>query len=62
MFIYFLRHASAGQRMSNLKKDEKRGLDKDPEVVRTMKQVMIRSLNGMKLDLSRPDGIERDVA
>jgi len=29
MFIYFLRHASAGQRLSNSKKDEKRGLDKD---------------------------------
>jgi phosphohistidine phosphatase len=29
MFIYFLRHASAGQRLSNAKKDEKRGLDKD---------------------------------
>jgi phosphohistidine phosphatase len=29
MFIYFLRHASAGQQMSNAKKDEKRGLDKD---------------------------------
>jgi|SRR5271165_116191 len=29
MFIYFLRHASAGQQVSNPKKDEKRGLDKD---------------------------------
>lgn len=29
MFVYFLRHASAGQRISNAKKDEKRGLDKD---------------------------------
>jgi phosphohistidine phosphatase len=29
MFLYFLRHASAGQRMMNAKKDEKRGLDKD---------------------------------
>lgn len=29
MFIYFLRHASAGQRLSSAKKDEKRGLDKD---------------------------------
>jgi phosphohistidine phosphatase len=29
MFLYFLRHASAGERMSNAKKDEKRGLDKD---------------------------------
>jgi phosphohistidine phosphatase len=29
MFLYFLRHASAGQRMSDAKKDEKRGLDKD---------------------------------
>src|SRR5215470_864548 len=29
MFIYFLRHASAGQRLNNAKKDEKRGLDKD---------------------------------
>jgi phosphohistidine phosphatase len=29
MFIYFLRHASAGQPLSNPKKDEKRGLDKD---------------------------------
>jgi phosphohistidine phosphatase len=29
MFIYFLRHASAGQRVTNPKKDEKRGLDKD---------------------------------
>jgi len=29
MFLYFLRHASAGQQMSNAKKDEKRGLDKD---------------------------------
>lgn len=29
MFLYFLRHASAGQRLSNPKKDEKRGLDKD---------------------------------
>ena len=29
MFIYFLRHASAGQPVSNARKDEKRGLDKD---------------------------------
>ncbi len=29
MFIYFLRHASAGQAVPNPKKDEKRGLDKD---------------------------------
>jgi phosphohistidine phosphatase len=29
MFVYFLRHASAGQQLSNAKKDEKRGLDKD---------------------------------
>ncbi len=29
MFLYFLRHASAGQRLANAKKDEKRGLDKD---------------------------------
>jgi phosphohistidine phosphatase len=29
MVIYFLRHASAGQRMANSKKDEKRPLDKD---------------------------------
>lgn len=29
MFIYFLRHASAGQPLSNAKKDEKRGLDQD---------------------------------
>jgi len=29
MFVYFLRHASAGQHLLNLKKDEKRGLDKD---------------------------------
>jgi phosphohistidine phosphatase len=29
MFLYFLRHASAGQRLSDAKKDEKRGLDKD---------------------------------
>jgi phosphohistidine phosphatase len=29
MFLYFLRHASAGQRVGNPKKDEKRGLDKD---------------------------------
>lgn len=29
MFLYFLRHASAGQRLINPKKDEKRGLDKD---------------------------------
>ena len=29
MFLYFLRHANAGQRLSNAKKDEKRGLDKD---------------------------------
>ena len=29
MFLYFLRHASAGQQVSNPKKDEKRGLDKD---------------------------------
>ena len=28
MIIYFLRHASAGERLSNLKKDEKRPLDK----------------------------------
>ena len=27
MIIYFLRHANAGERMSNLKKDEKRALD-----------------------------------
>ena len=27
MIIYFLRHASAGQRIANPKKDEKRGLD-----------------------------------
>jgi phosphohistidine phosphatase len=29
MFLYFLRHASAGERLSNSKKDEKRGLDKE---------------------------------
>jgi phosphohistidine phosphatase len=29
MFIYFLRHASAGQPLSSAKKDEKRGLDQD---------------------------------
>jgi phosphohistidine phosphatase len=29
MFVYFLRHASAGQPFNNAKKDEKRGLDKD---------------------------------
>jgi phosphohistidine phosphatase len=29
MFLYLLRHASAGQPFANAKKDEKRGLDKD---------------------------------
>lgn len=29
MIIYFVRHASAGQSVSNLKKDEKRPLDRD---------------------------------
>jgi phosphohistidine phosphatase len=29
MFLYFLRHASAGEPLSSAKKDEKRGLDKD---------------------------------
>ena len=29
MIIYFLRHANAGERLSNPKKDEKRALDKD---------------------------------
>jgi phosphohistidine phosphatase len=29
MFVYFLRHASAGQHMLNAKKDEKRGLDQE---------------------------------
>ena len=29
MIIYFLRHANAGQRLTNLKKDEKRALDKE---------------------------------
>lgn len=29
MFVYFLRHASAGQHLGNAKNDEKRGLDKD---------------------------------
>ncbi len=29
MFLYFLRHASAGERLNSAKKDEKRGLDKD---------------------------------
>jgi phosphohistidine phosphatase len=29
MIIYFLRHASAGEPFANLKKDEKRALDKD---------------------------------
>jgi phosphohistidine phosphatase len=29
MIIYFLRHASAGERVANPKKDEKRALDKD---------------------------------
>jgi len=29
MFLYFLRHASAGQQLNNPKKDEKRGLDQD---------------------------------
>jgi phosphohistidine phosphatase len=29
MFVYFLRHASAGQHLLNAKQDEKRGLDKD---------------------------------
>jgi phosphohistidine phosphatase len=29
MFVYFVRHASAGQTLPNAKKDEKRGLDND---------------------------------
>ncbi|MFY9843024.1 MAG: histidine phosphatase family protein [Terriglobales bacterium] len=29
MFLYFLRHSSAGQPLMSAKKDEKRGLDKD---------------------------------
>ena len=29
MIIYFLRHANAGVSMSNLKRDEKRALDKE---------------------------------
>ena len=29
MIVYFLRHASAGQRLASPKKDEKRGLDKE---------------------------------
>jgi len=29
MIVYFLRHASAGERVANPKKDEKRGLDKE---------------------------------
>ena len=29
MFVYFLRHASAGEPLNNAKKDEKRGLDQD---------------------------------
>ena len=29
MIVYFLRHANAGERVSNPKKDEKRALDKD---------------------------------
>src|SRR5271155_5754920 len=29
MIIYFLRHANAGKPVSNLKKDEKRALDKE---------------------------------
>ena len=29
MILYFLRHASAGERVANAKKDEKRALDKD---------------------------------
>jgi phosphohistidine phosphatase len=29
MIIYFLRHASAGERIANPKKDEKRGLDRE---------------------------------
>jgi len=29
MILYFLRHASAGQSLSNPRKDEKRGLDRD---------------------------------
>lgn len=29
MILYFLRHASAGQSLTNPKKDEKRGLDRD---------------------------------
>src|SRR5271155_1275696 len=29
MFLYFLRHASAGQQLSSAKKDEKRALDKE---------------------------------
>jgi phosphohistidine phosphatase len=29
MVLYFLRHASAGERVANLKKDEKRALDKE---------------------------------
>ena len=29
MIVYFLRHASAGERMASPKKDEKRGLDKE---------------------------------
>ena len=29
MFVYFLRHANAGERLASPKKDEKRGLDKE---------------------------------
>ena len=29
MFLYFLRHASAGERLAHARKDEKRALDKD---------------------------------
>ncbi len=29
MFLYFLRHASAGTQLNSAKQDEKRGLDKD---------------------------------
>ena len=29
MILYFLRHANAGERVANPKKDEKRALDKD---------------------------------
>jgi phosphohistidine phosphatase len=60
MEVYFLRHASAGQRKSNTKQDEKRPLDKEGiEQAKLMGQVL--AAMGVDLDVIVSSPLERAI-